>query len=175
TPIPRFLGNLEEVEVTMHFFTSEVRREGRMLSARGWTRDFKNSYLALHANAKVRLGQFLSLPENDSYYTLGAGTFSKILANIYVGAGVGALKNNINHHIDPTYQGSIESEEGKISDDLNGYQLAIPLHIGLDIPIGRTLYGPRWAININYQQSLLPKDNVDGVINSKMDQYSYLS
>lgn len=171
----RFAGYLEAEGLITPFISVGVKGEKGMFSAYGWNSGFENSYLALHGNAKVRLGQFLSLPENYSYYTLGAGTFSKILANIYVGAGVGALKNKIDHQIDPTYQESIESAGGEISDDLNGYQLAIPLHIGVDIPIGRTLYGPRWAININYQQSLLPKDNVDGVINSRMDQYSYLS
>src|SRR5690606_4598757 len=138
----RLASYIEAEGLITTFFSVGVRGEKGMLSAYGWNSDFENSYLGLHANAKVRLGQFLSLPENYSYYTLGAGTFSKILANIYVGAGVGALKNNINLRIDPTYQGSIESAGGEISDDLNGYQLAIPLHIGLDIPIGRTLYGP---------------------------------
>lgn len=171
----RFAGYIEAEGLVTPFISVGVRGEKGMLSAWGWNSDFENSYHAINANGKVRLGQFLSLPDNYSYYSLGAGTFSKILANIYIGAGVGVMKNNITHHIDPSYRTSIENMNGEISDDLNSHQLTIPLSIGLDIPIGRTLYGPRWAININYQQSLLPKDNVDGVINNKMDQYSYLS
>ncbi|PRD45470.1 hypothetical protein [Sphingobacterium haloxyli] len=171
----RFAGYVEAEGLITPFISIGVKGEKGTLSAYGWNSDFENRYHAINANAKVRLGQFLSLPANYSYYTLGASTFSKILANIYVGAGIGVLKNNIDHRIDASYRTSIENNGGEISEDLNSHQLAIPLNIGLDIPIGRTLYGPRWAININYQQSLLPKDNVDGVINSKMDQYSYLS
>ncbi|NGM67188.1 hypothetical protein [Sphingobacterium sp. SGR-19] len=171
----RFAGYIEAEGLITPFISVGVKGEKGMLSAYGWNSNFENRYHAINANAKVRLGQFLSLPPNYSYYTLGASTFGKILANIYVGAGVGVMKNNIDHHIDGSYRSSIESIGGEISEDLNSHQLAIPLNIGLDIPIGRTLYGPRWAININFQQSLLPKDNVDGVINSKMDQYSYLS
>lgn len=171
----RFAGHIEVDGLITPFISVGVRGEKGMLSAYGWNSDFENRYYAINANAKVRLGQFLSLPANYSYYSLGASTFSKILANLYIGAGVGVLKNGIDNHIDPAYRESIENIGGEISDNLDSHQLAIPLSIGLDIPIGRTLYGPRWAININYQQSLLPKDNVDGVINSKIDQYSYLS
>src|SRR5690606_31221823 len=79
----RFAGYLEAEGLITPFISVGVRGEKGMLSAYGWNSDFENSYLGLHANAKVRLGQFLSLPENYSYYSLGAGTFSKILANIY--------------------------------------------------------------------------------------------
>lgn len=171
----RFAGYVEAEGLITPFISVGVRGEKGMLSAWGWNSDFENRYHALQANAKVRLGQFLPLPDNYSYYTLGASTFSKILANVYVGAGLGAMKNNINNSIDASYAQSVESSGGEVTDDLNSYQLAIPFHIGVDIPIGRTLYGPRWAVNINYQQSLLPNDNVDGIINNKMDQYSYLS
>jgi len=171
----RFAGYVEVDGLVTPFISVGLRGEKGMLSAYGWNSDFENSYHAINANAKVRLGQFLSLPPNYSYYTLGASTWSKILANIYVGAGIGVLKNGITNQIDAGYRQAIENIGGEISEDLNSHQVAIPLSIGLDIPIGRTLYGPRWAININYQQSLLPKDNVDGVINNKMDQYSYLS
>ena len=171
----RFAAYLEAEGLLTPFISIGVKGEKGMLSAYGWNSDFENSYHAIQANAKVRLGQFLSLPANYSYYTLGASTFNKILANIYLGAGVGFMKNGISNYIDPNYRQAIENAGGEIAEKLDSHQLVIPVHIGLDIPIGRTLYGPRWAINVNYQQSFLPKDNVDGVINSKMDQYSYLS
>lgn len=171
----RFAGHIEVDGLITPFISVGLRGEKGMLSAWGWNSDFENRYHVINANAKVRLGQFLSLPDNYSYYSLGASTFSKILANIYVGAGVGAMKNNIDNNIHPDYRNSVGNMGGEISEDLTSYHFVVPLSIGMDIPIGRTLYGPRWAININYQQSLVPSDNIDGVINRNNDQYAYLS
>src|SRR5690606_10572944 len=117
----RFAGYIEAEGLITPFISVGVKGEKGMLSAYGWNSDFENRYLAINANAKVRLGQFLSLPANYSYYTLGASTSSKILANIYVGAGVGAMKINIIHRIDGIYRTSIENVGGEISEDLNAY------------------------------------------------------
>lgn len=171
----RFAGHADIEGLINPFISVGVHGEKGIMSAYGWNSEFENRYHTINANVKVRLGQFLSLPDNYSNYTLGASTFDKILANIYLGGGVGFMKNSIVNNIHPNYNESISNMGGEISDDLDSHNLVIPVNIGLDVPLGRTLYGPRWAINLNYQHSFLPKDNLDGVINRKKDQYSYLS
>ncbi|WP_118195989.1 hypothetical protein [Albibacterium indicum] len=171
----RFAGHVDVDGLITPFISVGIHGEKGILSAYGWNSDFENRYYTLSGNVKVRLGQFLSLPDNYSNYTLRASILNQILANIYLGGGVGFIKNSIENSIDPNYVESISNMGGEITDDLNSENLVIPLNIGLDIPLGRSLYGPKWAINLNYQHSLLPKDNLDGVINKKNDQYSYLS
>lgn len=171
----RFAGYVEAEGLVTPFISVGVKGEKGKLSAYGWNSDFRNNYYAVNANGKIRLGQFLSLPDNYSQYTLGASTLSKIISNIYVGAGIGLMKNDIRNQIDPNYGAAVIHNGGELSEDLTSTELAIPLMIGIDIPMGRTLYGPRWAINVNYQQSMLTGDNVDGIINNKIDHYSFLS
>lgn len=171
----RFAGHIDVDGLITPYISVGVHGEKGILSAYGWNSEFENRYYTLNGNVKVRLGQFLSLPDNYSNYTLRASILNQILANIYLGGGVGFIKNSIENSIDPNYVESISNMGGEITDDLNSENLVIPLNIGLDIPLGRSLYGPKWAINLNYQHSLLPKDNLDGVINKKNDQYSYLS
>lgn len=171
----RFAGHIDVDGLITPYISVGVHGEKGILSAYGWNSEFENRYYTLNGNVKVRLGQFLSLPDNYSNYTLRASILNQILANIYLGGGVGFIKNSIENNIDPNYVESISNMGGEITDDLNSENLVIPLNIGLDIPLGRSLYGPKWAINLNYQHSLLPKDNLDGVINKKNDQYSYLS
>lgn len=145
------------------------------LAGNGYESDFKNRYFAGNINGKLRLGQFLSNTDNYSYYTLEANTFSRILSNVYVGAGAGLVKNRIARHLSPAYSEAIINQGGEFSDKLGEIHFVLPLNVGLDIPFGRTLYGPQWAINVNYQHTLTFNDNLDGVINKNNDQYGLIS
>lgn len=145
------------------------------LSGNGYESEFRNRYFAGNLNGKVRLGQFLDHSNNYSYYTLGANTFSRILSNIYVGAGAGLVKNRIARNLDPKYVDAIVNLGGELAEDLGEIHFVIPLNVGVDIPFGRTLYGPQWAINVNYQHTLTTNDNLDGIINRNNDQYGFVS
>lgn len=145
------------------------------LTGNGYESEFKNRYFAGNLNGKVRLGQFLDHSNNYSYYTLGANTFSRILSNIYVGAGAGLVKNRIARKLDPRYADAIVNQGGELAEDLGEIHFVIPLNVGVDIPFGRTLYGPQWAINVNYQHTLTTNDNLDGIINRNNDQYGFVS
>jgi len=114
-------------------------------------------------------------PDNYSYYTLEANTLSRILSNIYVGAGAGLVKNRINRTTSSFYKDYLENNGGELSTDLGEIHFVVPLNIGLDIPFGRTLYGPQWAINVNYQHTLTTNDNLDGIKNKSNDQYGFVS
>src|SRR5690606_422198 len=128
-----------------------------------------------NVNGKVRLGQFLGRADNYSNYTLQTNTLSRVLSNVYVGAGAGLIKNRIKRQIDPTYADAVTNQGGELAEDLGEIHFVLPLNVGVDIPFGRTLYGPQWAINVNYQHTLTFNDNLDGVVNNNNDQYGYVS
>ncbi|WP_454879177.1 hypothetical protein [Sphingobacterium detergens] len=152
-----------------------LRGEKGTLSGDGYRSDFKNRYFAGNINGKVRLGQFLERSNNYSYYSLEANTFSRVISNFYVGAGAGLVKNRIVRNLDPQYVENIVNLGGELAEDLGEIHFVVPLNIGVDIPFGRTLYGPQWAINVNYQHTLTTNDNLDGIVNKNNDQYGFVS
>lgn len=157
------------------FISVGLHGEKGTLAGNGYESDFKNRYFAGNINGKIRVGQFLEGAKNYSYYTLQANTLSRILSNVYVGAGAGLVKNRISRNISQYYTNYLESVGGKISKDVGEIHFVVPLNVGVDIPFGRTLYGPQWAINVNYQHTLTFNDNLDGVINKNNDQYGFVS
>jgi len=171
----QFAGHIDVDGLITPFVSVGVHAERGALKGHGYLSEFKNDYWAFNANAKVRAGQFMNLSDNYSYYNLQASTFNKILANVYLGAGAGFMKNKIEARITPEYEAGVISQGGHISDDLTGFHFVVPVNVGIDIPIGRTLYGPQWAVNINYQHTITTKDNLDAVVNKRNDQYSYIS
>ncbi|WP_433901948.1 hypothetical protein [Sphingobacterium puteale] len=157
------------------FISVGLHGEKGTLGGHGYESEFENRYYAGNLNGKVRLGQFLGHKDNYSQYNIGASTLSKIVSNIYVGAGAGLVKNRIKHHIDPIYLDAITNQGGELADDLVEVHFVVPLNVGVDIPFGRTLYGPQWAINVNYQHTLTTNDNLDGIKNKNNDQYGFVS
>jgi len=157
------------------FISVGLHGEKGTLAGNGYESDFKNRYFAGNINGKIRVGQFLEGAKNYSYYTLQANTLSRILSNVYVGAGAGLVKNRISRNISQYYTNYLESVGGEISKDVGEIHFVVPLNVGVDIPFGRTLYGPQWAINVNYQHTLTFNDNLDGVINKNNDQYGFVS
>jgi len=177
------LGNVEtkfafygEADYLINPFISVgLHGEKGTLSGNGYNSDFENRYFAGNINGKVRVGQFMGHADNYSNYTLGANTFSRILSNVYLGAGAGLVKNRIARHLSSEYAEGIASQGGELADDLGEVHFVIPLNVGVDIPFGRTLYGPQWAINVNYQHTLTTNDNLDGIKNNNNDQYGFVS
>ncbi|WP_333889211.1 outer membrane beta-barrel protein [Sphingobacterium siyangense] len=157
------------------FISVGIRAEKGKLSGNEYDSEFSNNYYAGNVNGKVRLGQLLNDPNNYSYKTLTSDIFSTIFSNIYLGAGAGIIKNRISRDISSYYANAIHNKGGGVAKDRYGYHFVVPLNVGLDVPFGRTLYGPKWAINLNYQHTLTTNDNLDGIINGKNDQYGVLS
>ncbi|MDM1295924.1 outer membrane beta-barrel protein [Sphingobacterium sp. N143] len=157
------------------FISVGLHGEKGTLSGHGYNSDFKNRYFAGNVNGKVRLGQFLNHAANYSNYTLQTNMLSRVLSNVYVGAGAGLVKNRIARSIDPDYANGIINKGGELAEDLGEIHFVLPLNVGVDIPFGRTLYGPQWAINVNYQHTLTFNDNLDGVVNNNNDQYGFVS
>jgi len=157
------------------FISIGLHGEKGKLSGNGDNSNFENNYYVGHLNGKVRVGEFMGLPENYSYYTLQASTLSRVLSNIYIGIGAGLIKNGIKTQLTADYAKRIGPSGGEIIRDPSGIYPIIPLNLGIDIPIGRTLYGPQWAVNVNYQHILTIDDNVDGITYLKNDQYGFIS
>ncbi len=157
------------------FISVGLHGEKGTLAGNGYESEFKNRYFAGNINGKIRVGQFLEGAKNYSYYTLQASTLSRILSNVYVGAGAGLVKNRISRNISTLYANYLESSGGEIAKDRGEIHFVVPLNVGVDIPFGRTLYGPQWAINVNYQHTLTFNDNLDGIINKNNDQYGFVS
>jgi len=157
------------------FISVGLHGEKGTLAGNGYNSNFENRYFAGNVNGKVRVGQFLNKENNYSYATLEADMLSKIISNIYVGAGAGLLKNRIKNELDPSYVDAITNQGAEFADDMGEIHFVVPLNVGVDIPFGRTLYGPQWAINVNYQHTLTTNDNLDGIKNKSNDQYGFVS
>lgn len=168
-------GYVEADYLFTPFISVGLHAEKGKLSGADYDSEFSNNYYAGNLNGKIRLGQFLNAPNNYSYSTLTSNMFSTIISNIYVGAGAGIIKNRIARNISSYYANAVHDRGGEIAKDRYGYHFVIPFSVGLDVPFGRTLYGPKWAINLNYQHTLTTNDNLDGIINGKNDQYGVLS
>lgn len=157
------------------FISVGLHAEQGELSGENFGNQFKNRYYAGNVNGKVRLGQFMNLPDNYSYYSLTASNLQRIISNIYLGAGAGLMKNRIQNSIDYPTRTQITTGGGEISTDLSGIHFVIPINLGVDIPFGRTLYGAQWAVNVNYQHTMTFNDNLDGIVHINNDQYGLLS
>lgn len=172
---PQFAFYGEADYLITPYLSVGLHGEKGSLKGNGYESDFKNRYFAGNINGKIRLGQFMGHSENYSYYTLEASTLSKILSNVYVGAGAGLVKNRIKRNVSAKYKDAIESQGGEFPDKMGQIHFVIPFNLGVDIPFGRTLYGPQWAINVNYQHTLTTNDNLDGIVNRNNDQYGFVS
>ncbi|MFC3353417.1 outer membrane beta-barrel protein [Sphingobacterium zeae] len=172
---PKFAFYGEADYLITPYLSVGLRGEKGTLEGNGYDSEFKNRYFAGNINGKIRIGQFMGHPDNYSYYTLEANTLSKILSNVYVGAGAGLVKNRINRTTSSFYRDYLANNGGELSSDLGEIHFVVPLNVGVDIPFGRTLYGPQWAINVNYQHSLTFNDNLDGIKNKSNDQYGFVS
>lgn len=157
------------------FISVGLQAQKGELSGTGYGNSYNNKYYAGNVNAKLRLGKFMNLPENYSYFTLGASNLQRILANIYIGAGAGLMKNRISRSLTQKYADGVVRLGGEIAEDRSGIHFVVPFNVGVDIPFGRTLYGPQWAVNVNYQHTLTTNDNIDGIIRNKNDQYGFAS
>lgn len=170
-----YAGHLEVDYLITPYISAGVHGEmGRLKGDDFYGRDTDNKYYTVNANIKVRAGQFLGNPDNYSYFILSDNSFMSFLSNVYLGAGLGFISNDITAHrrysgmeVVPSYDGVDKSNE-----------MIIPLSIGVDIPLGQSLYGPTWAINLNYQHSLSTGDNLDGYeheYSKYNDHYGYFS
>ena len=118
-------------------------------------REFVNSYQSFAFSAKVSLGQVL----NDRY-----NGPSDLLKGIYLGAGVGVIKNSVlfSTGLDP------QDNNYAVTDHLDRKDLFFPLNLGINVhfPDREGFY--RYVLNFNYQANFTLGENLDGYDDSKI-------
>ncbi|HIX53406.1 MAG TPA: outer membrane beta-barrel protein [Candidatus Sphingobacterium stercoripullorum] len=171
-----FSGHLDVDYLITPFISVGVHGQKGKLEgdSKGWDTQvgFQNDYTAFNANAKLRLGQFLALSSDYNNEILMDDFFNHLLSNIYIGSGVGFIKNNIDldHNALPQ-----DLQDPAILGDKKSTEFIIPINFGIDIPLGGQPGKAQWAVNLNYQHNISSSDNIDGLINRKNDHFSYLS
>lgn len=131
-------------------------------------RQFVNTYQFFAINGKISLGEFM-----DDHYRRN----SDWIKGIYLGAGIGVLKNSpvytIPSVVDPGYIYTLQTSSKDIFFPINvGINFYFPDHEGFD----------RYVINVNYQGNFTLGQGLDGYDNSnvtfesrKTQIYTYFS
>lgn len=125
----------------------------------------ESNFIAVNANARLAVGQFLPVPDTK---------FQEILGGIYLGAGIGYINSEIQELSRAySYAGNTQLV-GTFHNEAE--EIVIPLNAGLnfDLPVYRM------GININYQYNLSTTEALDGydvsiLSNNDNDAYSFIS
>lgn len=124
-------------------------------------RQFINSYLSGSFNVKVQLGEFLSGYDRRNI-------FLNSIRGLYLGAGVGAIKNkisNVRYYGDIVYPGEDKSTE-----------MIVPVNLGINFYIPDQWGRDRIVVNFNAQSTMAMGEGMDGYSSSsKNDIYTYFS
>ena len=132
-------------------------------------RQFVDSYLATSLNGKVSLGAFLS----DGY-----SSTSDLLKGIYLGSGIGMIKNK------PTYSTGPDPADTNYAlvAEASSRDIFLPLNLGINIFFADHQGFYRYAVNVNYQANVTLGEGLDGYDDSQLtfrsgnpDIYTFLS
>jgi hypothetical protein len=110
-------------------------------------RQFINSYISGSLNLKYQLGEMLTSYQRQN-------TFLNAIRGLYVGAGVGAIKNklvNVRYYGSNYYPGEDESTE-----------TIIPVNLGINFYLPDGWGKDRYIINVNLQTTMALGEGMDG-------------
>lgn len=145
---------------------------GRLAANDPMGRMAKNNYMGANINAKARLGLlWIDDKENFELTYIREHFFRSLIRNIYVGTGIGLLRNEIDANRGTPNDAHLVGEDESSA-------VFVPLNLGIDIPFGYSISGPTWAINANAQLGLYFGDELDGYANMYSrhdDRLLYLS
>ncbi len=138
-------------------------------------RQFKNNYNALTLNGKVALGQFIDYERNN---------FLNVIKGLYLGVGIGAIKNNMNYIV--RYKPNTQAEFPPLGYEFPGRdkstELLMPVNLGMNFYFKDSYDQLRYILNINYQGNVTFGEGLDGYddplaifSNKSPDLYSFLS
>jgi hypothetical protein len=132
-------------------------------------REFVNSYQSFSINAKVSLGQIL----NDRYN--GPSDFLK---GIYIGTGVGAIKNST------LYTTGLDPQDTNYAtvDNFSSKDIFFPLNLGINVHFADREGFYRYILNFNCQGNFTLGEGLDGYDDSQttfksgnIDIYTFFS
>lgn len=112
-------------------------------------RQFINSYMAMTFNGKLSLGSLLDYERSN---------FTNAIKHLYVGAGLGIVRNKMKDIVrDDPYKPGYEFP-GK---DF-GHDIVIPLNLGINFYLGHKSGIRKLALNFNVQSNITIGEGLDG-------------
>lgn len=117
-------------------------------------RQFVNKYMAISANAKLMLGELVDYDKSEFLYNI---------RGLYVGMGVGAIKNRITDIVryKPAWA-AVDPGYGPFPGDDKSINLWVPLNLGFNYFINDGYGYMRYIININAQSNFTLGEGLDG-------------
>lgn len=116
-------------------------------------RQFKNKYMGINANMKFMLGEFINYDKTNFLYNI---------KGLYLGAGIGAVKNNITDIVRyrPSY--SNDPGYGPFPGSDKSTDLWVPLNLGINFYLNDGWGYVRYVINVNAQSNVTFGEGLDG-------------
>lgn len=131
---------------------------------------YNNKYKAASVYARLAAGAFMN-------HTYRPTTLKKLVRGVYVGTGIGLLRNNITDRY-PAINVNPRVDQGKRAS----WDAFIPLNVGINYGISEKNGYERFVINLNYQGNLTFGEGMDGfdqnplfVQNTSRDIYTFTS
>lgn len=132
--------------------------------------NYSNKYKAISSNVRVAGGAFMR-------HTYRPTLFRKLARGVYVGTGIGLLRNDITDRY-PTLNMNPRVNQGK----RKSWDAYVPVNVGLNYGIREKHGYERIVINLNYQANLTFGEGMDGfddnplfVPNDSRDAYTFTS
>jgi hypothetical protein len=131
---------------------------------------FKNKYKAGMVNVRLAAGAFMN-------HTYRPNVFKKLARGIYVGTGIGLLRNDITER-NPSINFNPRVNQGK----RKSFDALLPVNIGLNYGFSEKHGYERFIVNINQQANFTFGEGMDGfdnnplfVANTHNDIYTFTS
>jgi len=135
-----------------------------------YNKNFSNSYKAGNLNVRVAAGAFMK----KRYVP---NTFNTLVRGIYVGTGIGLLRNDIKERY-PTLNADPRINQGK----RKSWDALVPVNVGLNVGLKEKNGYERFVINLNFQSNFTFGEGMDGfddnplfIPNSNSDIYTLTS
>ncbi|MCO4293292.1 hypothetical protein NF867_10485 [Solitalea sp. MAHUQ-68] len=147
------------------FFSLDIQSGQLKGGLEGNKRQFANSYSSYSATYNLGLGDLLNISAN---------TLHRKTNDLYFGAGVTLIKNNVKEVVPFEYSTS----DGTFTEGVNfkGTEFVFPLQVGLNVKYRTKTEKTPFAVNLHYQFNLSFSDSLDGYEgspgNKKNDLYS---
>lgn len=122
-------------------------------------RQFVNKYTGLNANLKFMLGEFIDYKQTNFLYNI---------RGLYLGMGVGAVKNNITDIVryKPSWA-AYDPGYGPFPGADKSTNLWVPVNLGINFFLNDNWGFVRYAINLNAQTNFTFGEGLDGYDDSE--------
>lgn len=118
-----------------------------------YNRQFANRYISLRLNTKLMIGRVFDVYNSELLYSL---------RGIYVGSGVGIIKNHMADIV--RYRPSFSNDPGygPFPGKDDSYNLVLPVNFGVNFYVAESGFVSNFIININAQSNVTWGEGLDG-------------